>query len=805
MPTHSPERRRVLLLTAAGLLLAAQLPAQEEEAVRLDELRVEEVPIEENILPTSRPFNSVFGTDQSILETPRNVTIISREQLSAISIQDVRDFSKLTSSSFTRSNFGAPSNPDIRGQYGDLFVNGMRARITSNGNGLPIDFNAVESVNIVKGPATAVQGASFYVGGFVDLITKRPYFDGFRGTVGATVGSYNTYRWTLDFGGPVSDVLAYRVSYAGEDSEGYFYDGERKTHSLYAALTWRPSDTYELFVNAQIYNALYTENFGVNRPTPNLIENGLYTTGVNNNPAPVNGGYVDANGNAIGFGNPNTPAGPAAPQSDPQNSRWVTSGFPVANRMAFGPEVPFDRRARLLRPGDNSVGNNITLQAIQTAEVSPEFTLVNNSLFTYTVRDTFSSYHYSEIIDPSWAFENRTEFRFTTDSHTLNTGVALRYQYVEAFNHFFFEPAAVWDLTRDRSFINVYNSVNWPDASPVPGWEGRFATPGVFNGDTNESEALSFSPFIQEQWKATDNLTLIAGGRIDFLSVEGNDPLKPPFIASADDDISLGIPNVNASVLYSITPTLTAYVTYNYSQNYSGAVANGGGFGQLSDPDGDGTYTFDIANFRQKSELYEAGAKASLLDGTLFVGGAVFAQSRSTRSSGASGSVINRFKYRGVEVEGNFQPSRNFLATLSYSYIHARQPGPGFDVANISPFLPGYVPNFFLPPGERGVQGMPNNLINGLVQYTFDNGFGASLSGLWHSEINNNIAGTLVIPSQVEFDATLFYERGPWGLRLALLNVTDEKNWSPPNAVYGNESIVAEEGFRAELTVTYDF
>ena len=112
----------------------------------------------------------MFGTDDNILDVPRDVTIISREQMDTIGIQDVTEFSKLTSSSYTDSNFGAPGNPSIRGQSADLFVNGMRQRVTSNGNGMPVDFNSIESVNIVKGPATAVQGASAYVGGFADTL-----------------------------------------------------------------------------------------------------------------------------------------------------------------------------------------------------------------------------------------------------------------------------------------------------------------------------------------------------------------------------------------------------------------------------------------------------------------------------------------------------------------------------------------------------------------------------------------------------------------------------------------------------------
>jgi len=181
------------------------------EVLELDPYRIESgVDVEELVLPIARPFNSVFGTDDNIIDVPRNVTIISRQQLSDISIVDVLDFSKLTSSAFTTTNFGAPSNASIRGQSADVFLNGVRSRITSNGNGLPIDFNSVESVNIVKGPATAVQGTSMYVGGFIDLISKRPYFDKTKGMVSFTYGSYDTKRWTVDVGGPLSEKAGHR-------------------------------------------------------------------------------------------------------------------------------------------------------------------------------------------------------------------------------------------------------------------------------------------------------------------------------------------------------------------------------------------------------------------------------------------------------------------------------------------------------------------------------------------------------------------------------------------------------------------
>ena len=116
-------------ITAAMVFSSAAVFGQEpgeDDVIILDEVAAEDIPIEESILATTRPISSVYGTDRSILDTPRNVNIVSREQLDAIGIKDVRDFSKLTSSSYTKTNFGAPTTPNLRGQEADLMINGIR-------------------------------------------------------------------------------------------------------------------------------------------------------------------------------------------------------------------------------------------------------------------------------------------------------------------------------------------------------------------------------------------------------------------------------------------------------------------------------------------------------------------------------------------------------------------------------------------------------------------------------------------------------------------------------------------------------
>lgn len=765
---------------------AAYLGAQtaEDEPIEMESFEVSDVPIEENIMPTSRPFESVFGVGDSILNTPRSVTIISREQLTAISITDVRDFAKLTSSSFTRSNFGAPANPDIRGQYADVFLNGMRSGTTSNGNGMPVDFNWVESVNIVKGPATAVQGASAYVGGFVDYISKRPFFDTAKGETWVTVGTDSIFKAGIDYGAPISDKLAFRISYSGEDSEGWYDDAYRKSHSIYGALTFRPSDDYELFLNAQAFYAEYTENFGINRPTTNLIKNGLYRTGVNANQA----------------------AG--VPNSDPQNSAYVTSGFP-SNIMAWGPEVKISRRNRLLRPGDNSIGRNFKVQALQTFKGNPDLTIVNNTLFTYLRRETYSSYYYSEIVDPTITLESRLEFiKSFGEGNTLNAGVAARYMSNKAYNDFYFEPAAVWDLTQDHNYINVENSVNFPgygqgafgfDGGPVPGYPGRVASAMLENGDTNESSAFSASPFVQSFFKLNDAITLVAGGRLDFLDVTTEDP----YTADSERSISVVLPNANASLIVEPIQDLTFYFTGNISENTSGATGNGGGFAGLG-YDGNGELTLFKSDFTQPSELYEVGVKRSMMDNTLFIGASAYHQ---TRQNKPIASPVATYTYNGFELEANYQPNKKFFGTISMGYIHAWVPGEflGFEALNLSPPASAEVQRNSVTDGKVKIQGLPSFQLNALISYKFDNGFGWTVNGTYHNSINNNWAGTLVIPAQFEFDTSFYYGTDTWEARLAILNFTDEKNWSPPNGTYGNESIVAEEGIRGELTFKYKF
>src|ERR1700730_14410537 len=132
-------------------------PAPATSSGDLDEIVVNGIKRGELILPTQVTSASAYGLDLGVMDTPRNNTLLSKAQLDALKVQNPGGLSYLTSSSYSDASFGEPNIPRIRGQYADMFFNGMRDSFTLNGYGAPISFNSVDSIDIVKGPAS-VQG-----------------------------------------------------------------------------------------------------------------------------------------------------------------------------------------------------------------------------------------------------------------------------------------------------------------------------------------------------------------------------------------------------------------------------------------------------------------------------------------------------------------------------------------------------------------------------------------------------------------------------------------------------------------------
>jgi outer membrane receptor protein involved in Fe transport len=171
----------------------------------------------------------------------------------------------LTASAYSDASFGQPNVPRIRGQFADVFYNGMRDSFTLNGYGAPISFNMVDSIDIIKGPASVQGGAGPGVGGSIDMATKMPSMTTFATTASLEADTHQKRILSLDVGGPLAQNLAGRLSFTSNDSGSYYNDMYFHQQSLYGALVFQPTSNYNIAINGDITDTRYRENDGINR------------------------------------------------------------------------------------------------------------------------------------------------------------------------------------------------------------------------------------------------------------------------------------------------------------------------------------------------------------------------------------------------------------------------------------------------------------------------------------------------------------------------------------------------------------
>ena len=436
------------------------------KATDLSEVVVNGIPYRETVLPTRMSSSSVYGLDLNVMDTPRNSTLLSTTQLETLNIQDPRAVAYLTASSYTDSAFGTPNIPRIRGQYADVFYNGMRDSFTDNGYGAPANFDSIETISITKGPASVVDGPGPGVGGEADFITKRPNMTRFAATVGGTVDSVGNHRWTLDISDPlIRDVLGVRISYSGEDSGSYFYGHYMRKNALYAALRWTPNDRYKLDFNAELNVEQYTENVGDNRINQAFIDSSLYVQG-----APVGELF------SAFFGGP-APASRGLPywrlsdRLSPGNPYSPT--MPILTEVELTNEVPFNTRITIDQtPGTGARAVLLNAQLIQTWQLTSALSVQNNTFFNFLDSDNQDYYYFADASRGSYTIENRTDLNgdltFGGIENQFVVGVTYRYAYTNYISDFSAEPAGVYDLTSNPA-LWVYNNayqVAYADAFP---------------------------------------------------------------------------------------------------------------------------------------------------------------------------------------------------------------------------------------------------------------------------------------------------------------------------------------------------
>lgn len=87
------------------------------------------------------------------------------------------------------------------------------------------DLLDVAQIEVARGPQGTLFGRNTSAGALV-IQTKKPDFDGFSGFANATLGNYNLQNYQLGLNIPVSDNVAFRVSGALRDRDGFLTNAD---------------------------------------------------------------------------------------------------------------------------------------------------------------------------------------------------------------------------------------------------------------------------------------------------------------------------------------------------------------------------------------------------------------------------------------------------------------------------------------------------------------------------------------------------------------------------------------------------
>ena len=284
MPIYRyPSRSLTALAISVALYssIASSMAAAAEDTSSIEVIQVSGKAInDKGMSPKNSTVDGPFGDGIALKDIARSVTPITSEMIEQLNIIDLSDIQKVSPNSYSASGFGASSLPTIRGQLGELYQDGVRRQAGNNGFGVPMSFNAVEQIDVVKGAPPVLLGTSQRNGGFVNIHSKVAPTDDQFAHLTLSGGSWDHYRAQIDVGTDiVPNESGIRLSAEHIDNGSYYDYSGFKSDSVFVAFRLLPDDASTWDINVEYYDVEFTDNAGINRPTQALIDNGLYVTG----------------------------------------------------------------------------------------------------------------------------------------------------------------------------------------------------------------------------------------------------------------------------------------------------------------------------------------------------------------------------------------------------------------------------------------------------------------------------------------------------------------------------------------------
>ncbi len=771
-----------------------------------------------DVLPTSRPVDSVFGPGLTALELPRAVTVITPELMRRFDLQSLGDLGRIGAGTQPANYFGIAGTPYLRGAKAGVFFNGMGRAYQRNE--MPVSFGSLEALDLVKGPAPAHLGP-VPEGGYANFIPKSPYFDQARGSLAVTVGSHDLRQAQLDYGSPFllgHRPAAYRVSFTGQQADSYWKNVGNDYFSAYAALKVRLGEHLSLFTGAEYYDFHSNENPGWNRVTQDLIDRGEYLIGEPQNIVSAAWG---------GIADRDLLVAPGAFTGQPANFRALILPATVAEtRIAPGLlALMEDRRAadggyRYTQAYFDAGGTALTekidgstvlsdptdfadsrdflwfLDLVSTRD--PGRTVTWKALVEQLRTDKHSSYGYGVateqlVVDNKLLVEQRGLLPRDT---TLTYGAGLRYTYAWMLQDFAAEPFNRRDISRATISAN----------SRVPA--GRDTDPNGRNlwstsiGGSTESDLWQGALFATARTRWHETLDTFLSLRAETINYRADLPLEVGRATPAQR-----VAAVRSGEKHHGSGALSVawhpWTSTNFYASYQRGTALQPGQG--------GTVN-SKSNFAS-AELKELGVKVSLLDGHLFAGLAGY-EWENARFNDRENRA-ERLHGRGAEFELTWAPSDRLSVIASAGSQRVFRLDPlGFrarfgSAARIAlesaAFDAGVTPTPALNP-QLIYPGTPETQAKLDVAWQATPAWGCSLGVMWSHAFYHNFERTLVLPESVVWRGSVHWRQGPLTVRLGVENLFSEDYFLGADPLFSHNNLVTKApDASGKLTVTWNF
>ena len=406
---------------------------------------------------------SVNKTDIPLIQSPQSVSVISRDQIDLLNFVDVQQ-SVRYSAGVTGENYGPDLRYDfltVRGFVPKQYIDGLVAPSTTTIASTGVDLYAFNSVEILKGPVSALYGST-PPGGIYNE-TSRRVSNEFGGEIRGKVGTDDYYELAGTVTGPITEGISARATglYLNRGAERDFVDAERILVAPTVSIDVGPET--ELTLNG------YYQKDSVNGDTNGFL--------------PVEGTLLP---------NPNGPLPRSVNLGDPGN-RYEREQYAIGAFFShnFSPDVSLVSSVRY-NDYNEETPQNIYGGGGFTNRTDPS----QPDFFRTIGRVNFT---YAEEVE-SLTSDTRIDSEFETGAltHKVIVGVDYRRVINEAAFGFFFDPAPI------DAFDPVFSPISTPaDLYPTPFNNQRLRQTGVYGQDQ-----IGFG-----------NLFLTLGGRYDWVNI----------------------------------------------------------------------------------------------------------------------------------------------------------------------------------------------------------------------------------------------------------------------------------------------